>query len=123
MMALSELKGLGKARLETLEKAGIRTMADLLLTLPVRYQDTSTITPLSEIAPGGEVCVSGYPKDNPRLSRFRGLSSVTLRLCDESGGVSVVWFNQPWLQNQIHREKNVHFLAKLSTGTTEHGKS
>ena len=104
MMALSELKGLGKARIETLNKAGIYTMADLLLTLPVRYQDTSTITPLSEIAPGGEVCVSGYPKDNPRLSRFRGLSSVTLRLCDESGGVSVVWFNQPWLQNQIHRE-------------------
>ena len=44
MMALSELKGLGKARLEALDKAGIHSMADLLLTLPQRYQDTSAVT-------------------------------------------------------------------------------
>ena len=36
MMALAELKGIGKARLDTLEAAGIHTMADLLLSLPVR---------------------------------------------------------------------------------------
>ncbi len=104
MTALKELKGLGKARLAVLEKAGIRTLADLLLTLPVRYQDTSVSLPIGEIAPGMEVCVSGYPKASPRLSRFKGMSSVTLRLMDESGGVPVVWYNQPWLQNQIHQE-------------------
>ncbi len=104
MTALNELRGLGKARLETLKQAGIRTMADLLLTLPVRYQDTSVSIPIGDISPGAEVCVSGYPKAAPRLSRFRGMSSVTLRLCDESGGVPVIWYNQPWLQNQIHQE-------------------
>ena len=104
MMALSELKGLGKGRLETLNKAGIHTMADFLLTLPVRYQDTSTLTPLQDAVPGAEICVAGYPKAAPRLSRFHGLTSVTLRLCDETGGLSIVWYNQPWLQNQIHQE-------------------
>lgn len=104
MMPLSDLRGLGSARLETLNKAGIRTMADLLTTLPLRYQDTSALTPIKDIAPGQEVCVSGWPKADPRLSRFRGLTSVTLRLLDESGGVQVVWFNQPWLQTQIHKE-------------------
>ena len=59
MMALADLKGIGKTRLDTLAAAGIHTMADLLLTLPVRYQDTSILTPLSEIAPGMEICVSG----------------------------------------------------------------
>lgn len=104
MMALQELRGLGRARLDILEKAGIHTVADLLLTLPVRYQDTTAATPIGELKPGMEACVSGYPKANPRLSRFRGLSSVTLRLCDETGGVPVVWYNQPWLQEQIHQE-------------------
>ena len=113
MMPLSELKGLGKARLETLEKAGIYTMADLLLTLPVRYQDTSTITPLAEISPGMEVCVSGYPKAPPRLSKFHGLTSVTLRLCDETGSVPVVWYNQPWLQNQIHQEDLLTLYGRI----------
>ena len=113
MMALSELKGLGKARLDTLNKAGIYTLADLLLTLPLRYQDTSTATPLGEIAPGMEICVSGYPKAPPRLSRFHGLTSVTLRLCDETGGVPVVWFNQPWLQTQIHQEDQLTLYGRV----------
>ena len=103
-MELSELKGIGKARLETLRGAGIQTLTDLLLTLPVRYQDTSTITPLSQVSPGMEACVAGYPKAAPRLSRFHGLSSVTLRLCDDSGSVPVIWYNQPWLQTNIQKD-------------------
>lgn len=113
MLALSELKGLGKARIESLKKAGIHTLADLLLTLPARYQDTSVITPLKDIAPGMEVCVSGFPKAEPRLSRFRGLSAVTLRLLDETGGLSVVWYNQPWLQTQIHKEDPLTLYGRI----------
>ena len=113
MMALQELRGLGRARLETLQKTGIHTMADLLLTLPVRYQDTSVTTPIGELAPGMEVCVSGFPKAAPRLSRFRGMSSVTLRLCDETGGVPVVWYNQPWLQEQICKEDALTLYGRV----------
>ena len=113
MMTLEALKGIGKARLDTLAKAGIRTLADLLLTLPARYQDTSTVTPLSEAAHGMEICVSGYPKAAPRLSRFHGLTSVTLRLCDETGGLPIVWYNQPWLQTQIGPETPLTLYGKV----------
>ena len=112
MMELKELKGLGAARLETLSKAGIRTMEDLLLSLPIRYQDTTASTPIRDVAPGAEVCVSGFPKALPRLSRFKGLTSVTLRLCDETGGIPVVWFNQPWMQNQIKLEDRLTLYGK-----------
>lgn len=112
-MDLSELKGVGKARLDTLRGAGIFTLADLLLTLPVRYQDTATTTPLSQIAPGEDVCVSGYPKAAPRLSRFHGLTTVTLRLCDETGGVNVVWYNQPWLQTQIKEDAPLTLYGRI----------
>ena len=113
MMALNELKGIGKTRLDTLAKAGIHTLADLLLTLPVRYQDTSVVTPLAEAAPGAEICVSGYPKAAPRLSRFHGLTSVTLRLCDETGGLPVIWYNQPWLQTQIGPETALTLYGRV----------
>lgn len=113
MMALTELKGLGKARLESLHQAGIFTMADLLLTLPARYQDTTVITPLKDAVPGAEICVCGYPKAAPRLSRFRGLTSVTLRLCDETGSITVVWFNQPWIQNQITEETQLILYGRI----------
>ena len=112
-MELKDLKGLGKTRLETLNKAGIVTLTDLLLTLPVRYQDTSVTTPLGEIAPGMEVCVSGFPKAAPRLSRFHGLTSVTLRLCDETGGLPVVWYNQPWMQTTVHPDELLTLYGRI----------
>ena len=56
MQQLRELKGLGAARLAALEQAGIFSLSDLLLTLPLRYQDTTTITPLAQAVPGGEIC-------------------------------------------------------------------
>ncbi len=112
-MLLTDLKGLGKARLEALHKAGIFTLTDLLLTLPVRYQDTTTITPLGEAVPGGEICVCGFPKAAPRLSRFKGLTSVTLRLCDETGSLPIVWFNQPWMQQQITAETELTLYGRV----------
>ena len=113
MMDLKELKGLGKARLETLNQAGISTLSDLLLALPVKYQDTSVTTPLKEVAPGTEACVSGFPKAPPRLNRFHGLTTVTMRLCDETGGLSVVWYNQPWLQTSIHPEDLLTLYGRI----------
>lgn len=113
MMDLSALRGLGKARLDALDKAGIRTLADLLLTLPVRYQDTENITPLGEAVPGKEICVRGYLKAAPRLSRFKGMTAVTVRLCDETGALPVVWFNQPWLQGQLSPEQELLLYGRV----------
>ena len=84
-MELKDLKGLGKVRLEALNKAGILTLTDLLMTLPRGYRDTSVITPLSEIKEGEPCCVSGFLKSAPKLAHFRGINRVTATLCDETG--------------------------------------
>lgn len=112
-MELRELKGLGKARLEALEKAGIHSLTDLLLTLPLRYQDTTTLTPLSAVQPGETCCVSGFCKGAPRLSRFQGMSSVTLRLADETGSLPVVWYNQPWIKEQIKTDEPLTLYGRI----------
>ena len=104
MIRLDEMKGLGKVRLQKMQEAGVHTLSDLLFTLPVRYQDTQTVTPLSEAEEGKDICVSGFAKNAPRLSRFKGLTSVSLTLCDETGTVPVVWYNQPWLKEKINPE-------------------
>ena len=100
-MRLEDIKGLGKARLEALHKAGIRSVADLLLTLPSSYQNTLKSTPIASLVPGETACVEGFVVNTPRLSRFHGRTSVTVKLRDESvpkGGLNVVFFNQPWVQ-------------------------
>ena len=52
MEELSRLPGLGPARVRALEKAGVRTLRDLVMRLPVAYRDLTAPTPLSQARPG-----------------------------------------------------------------------
>lgn len=96
-MELKQLRGLGPARLALLQKAGIETLYDLLMVLPVRYRDTTRVTPIKEIEPGAFYCVQGKLKDAPKASYYGGKSRATATLIDASGSLSLVWFNQPWV--------------------------
>ncbi|MBP3637270.1 MAG: ATP-dependent DNA helicase RecG [Clostridia bacterium] len=99
-MELSTLKGIGPTRLESLRAMGIVSLRDLLCYLPVRYEDRTKITPCS-LAFGGEVMVMGIVPDKPKLSRFNGLTKVTASIMDESGKLPLVWYNQPWVCQQL----------------------
>ncbi len=112
-MELHELHGLGKARLEALQKAGVRTLADLLLTLPSGYQDTSVITPLADALSGQTLCVCGYLKKRPRVARFRGMVSATATFRDDTGTLPITWFNMPWVESQYDAETEYILYGRL----------
>ena len=99
-MELSAIKGLGPTRLETLRAMGIVSLRDLLFCLPVRYEDRTQVVPCRE-AQEGPVLVQGTLQDEPKLSRFNGLTRVTASLRDESGKLSMAWYNQPWMMQQL----------------------
>ena len=115
-MQLDELRGLGKTRLEALRKAGICTLTDLLLTLPAGYQDTTSITPVAQVAPGSDVTVEGFVVNRPKAVRFRGKCTVHVRLRDDScgrGGLDAVFFNQPWAAEQFHENDQVTLYGHI----------
>ena len=56
---VTQLKGVGPSLQNTLAKLGIFRALDILLHLPSRYQDRSTVTPLSQLRPNEEYLVSG----------------------------------------------------------------
>ncbi len=56
---VTQLKGVGLSLQNTLAKLGIFRALDILLHLPSRYQDRSTVTPLSQLRPNEEYLVSG----------------------------------------------------------------
>lgn len=101
MRALKELRGLGTARLSLLNKAGIYTIYDLLMGMPSDYRDTTVITPIREIVPGKFCCISGYLKAAPRSAYFRGVNRTTATIKDDTGALSLLWFNQPWISKQL----------------------
>ena len=99
-MELSGIKGIGPTRLESLRAVGICSLRDLLYCLPVRYEDRTQVTPCA-LARAGEVMVMGVVADTPKLSRFIGLTRVTASIRDESGRLSLAWYNQPWVCQQL----------------------
>jgi len=99
-MELSTLKGIGPTRLESLRAMGIVSLRDLLCYLPVRYEDRTQVIPCA-LAQGGAVLVEGVVPEKPKLSRFGGLAKVTAVLHDKSGKLSLVWYNQPWMCQQL----------------------
>ena len=99
-MELSMLKGIGPTRLESLRAMGIVSLRDLLCCLPVRYEDRTQVIPSAQ-AGGGEVLLEGVVPEKPKISRFNGLTKVTATLHDESGKMPLVWYNQPWVCQQL----------------------
>ena len=94
------MKGIGPARLQALSAMGISSLRDLLLCLPLKYEDRTRLTSCAE-AMDGAVLVCGKLLQPPKLSRFNGLVKVTAALVDESGKLPLVWYNQPWMMQQL----------------------
>jgi ATP-dependent DNA helicase RecG len=96
------VRGIGPARAKALEKAGLRTVLDLVLWLPHRYEDRREVALVSSAVAGGAFTLRGTLSGLRRIrTRRRGFSLVRGVLRDASGEIPVVWFNQPYLANQI----------------------
>ncbi|MEM8768584.1 MAG: hypothetical protein AAGE43_14140, partial [Pseudomonadota bacterium] len=61
--SVQTLKGVGPSLAEKLARLGVERLMDLLLHLPLRYQDRSTLVSLAALRPEQEALVSGQIVD------------------------------------------------------------
>jgi ATP-dependent DNA helicase RecG len=99
------LKGIGPKLAILLDKLGIRTVRDMLFTVPRRYEDRREIPPISYLRPGQYASVRGELVDvfTKTLRGGRVLLKATVR--DDTGRITLVWFNQPWVTRQLEKVK------------------
>lgn len=118
-MPVSYLKGVGPGRAEALLRLGIRTARDLLHHIPRRYEDASTIRPISSIETGMDVTVLGRVVSKGIIPTRKGLRIFQAVVRDDSGIIEVSWPGQPFLDRSIAREDML-----LLTGTVRffHGR-
>jgi ATP-dependent DNA helicase RecG len=94
---LVDLTGVGPTRGAALASAGLRTIEDLLLRFPLRYEDRGHIVPIARLRPGtatvaGEVIEAQVkPTRRPRFTVFE------LTIADATATARAVFFNQPFL--------------------------
>jgi ATP-dependent DNA helicase RecG len=101
LMEAQYLKGVGPRTAMHLNKIGLFTVGDVLSYLPRRYEDRTALPPITLLKPGEFASARG---------RLVGFSSRPLRggkvmiratIEDETGGLDLVFFNQPWVQREM----------------------
>ena len=112
-MRLSDLKGVGPSRLESLRAMGINSLRDLLYYLPIRYLDCVNIYRIADIQQETAM-IQGVVDDRPKISYFHGISRVTATIRDGSGKLSLCWFNEPWMMQQLPVGESVMLYGKIA---------
>lgn len=99
---LSALPGIGPVLEEKANSVGVETIFDLLWRVPRSYGDPPDRRLLGELEPGVVATVLVEVGSVRRIRvRRPGLSVVEARVSDASGERKAVWFNQPWMENQL----------------------
>ncbi len=105
--------GLKKTSKAALRKAGIETVADLLLHAPRTYLDRTRLTPLDGLTLGEEitVVVEVEAVHGRKLGKKRHLTEA--RVTDGVGRMVVTWFNQPWMAKRLVPGAEVMLSGKV----------
>ncbi|MEM1230292.1 MAG: OB-fold nucleic acid binding domain-containing protein, partial [Pseudomonadota bacterium] len=96
--AVTALKGVGPSLAEKLKGLGIARVGDLLLHLPLRYEDRTRITPLNRISAGATVLIAGQVVD-AKVSYGRR-RSLAVTLDDGHGYLNLRFFHFSKAQQQ-----------------------
>jgi ATP-dependent DNA helicase RecG len=99
--SLDTLPGVGPSQRGKLAKLGLRTVRDLLEHRPRDYQQAVGETPISNLFGEEEAVIAGEVRRISIRPTRRRLTVLKAAVRDESGEISAVWFNQPWLADKL----------------------
>jgi ATP-dependent DNA helicase RecG len=118
-MPVTYIKGVGPRRAESLRRLGIVTARDLLYHIPHRYEDASTVSPVSSLEPGMDATIVGKVVSKGIIPTRKGLRIFQAVIRDESGHIEASWPGQPFLDRVISKDDTL-----LLTGTVRffHGR-
>jgi ATP-dependent DNA helicase RecG len=102
-MPVTYLKGVGPARAEALRRLGVITARDLLFHIPHRYEDASTINPISSLEPGMDGTIIGRVISKGIIPTRKGLRIFQAVLKDDTGMIEASWPGQPFLDRNIEK--------------------
>jgi ATP-dependent DNA helicase RecG len=115
--SIQYLNGVGPQRFKSFERLGVRNIYDLLFYFPRKYFDRSLIKNISEVinnnASTDEITIKGkisgisYYRTKYRKSIFEIIVN------DETGSLTAIWFNQPYLRNIFTKGQTVILSGKM----------
>lgn len=113
--SITTLKGVGPKKAKCFEEYNIRTLEDLMLLFPRKYEDRRTVTLISEAVPGKDVLIEATV-----LSRryspgtYKKKTPLKLLIGDNSGTCEVIFFNGRFLANLFNTNQKYVFYGRVS---------
>ena len=111
---LISIKGIGPRRAELLGKLGLASLYDLLYFAPRDYKDYSRCEEVGDCAQGQDAALRLHIESEPRLARVRrGLTIVSAQASDDTGKIMLVWYNQPYRKQQLHKDMELYACGRV----------
>ena len=111
---VTDLHGVGPARAAVFQRLGIFTLYDLLAYFPREYEDRTHPVEIAQLQPGVPACFRAMVVSQPVLRRIgKGRDVTNLTVADETGKLTLHYFNQPYLKNQLHYGQSYYFYGTL----------
>ena len=112
---LTSLSGVGAAIAEKLSRIGIQNVQDLLFHLPMRYEDRTRITPISDVRSESFATIEGYVQHTDVQFGRRPILSVTLS--DGTSKIMLKFFNfNAGMKNSLATGVRVKAFGEIKRG-------
>jgi ATP-dependent DNA helicase RecG len=105
--------GVGEKREALFQKLGIHTIEDLLTFFPKRLEDRTQLRPIKDLQDGENALVEGVLRAKSKVKVKPNLELVKAALDDGTGILFGVWFNQPWMWDQLEQGQRYAFYGKV----------
>ncbi|MBO7668034.1 MAG: hypothetical protein J6T26_06180, partial [Firmicutes bacterium] len=106
-LPLTSLRQVGEKRAALFARLGVETVGQLLDFLPRAYRDRRQVTPIAELRLGVAANIRATIRKTSLARTRRGFSLLTCQAEDESGSISLIWFNQPFLEKKLRPGREI----------------
>lgn len=110
---VTAVRGVQSALARRLAHLGVRTVEDLLYLFPRRYDDFSHLKTIRELRYGEEVTIIGVVQEAQNQQTRSGKLLTKAVISDGTGFVEAIWFNQPYLLQQLTRGRQIVLSGRV----------
>jgi len=109
------LKGVGPKKAAALDHLGITNLLDLLTWYPRRWLDRTRQSTIGELEEGEQATLL-VRVERVKVRRTRnGKAIVEVRVTDGTGGLTVPYFNQPWMERKFRVGQELVLFGRMDT--------
>src|SRR5690554_5772581 len=111
------VKGVGPKRLSMLKKLKIFNVEDMIYHFPRDYDNRTLSKKIIELEPGDKTTIHGAVLGKGQSLRVRkGLNIIKYLVKDDSGFITITFFNQPYMKNKFKPNDSIMVNGKVKMG-------